>query len=155
PGLSCTCRAHGARGAGGRRGGCRRGAARECIRSGGARRTGTNRSAGPVRGYPEITLSIRPPRPCLLRVTVPRIGQHVDNGRAPRSQSRSNSSANVARPFRPGPEAIKRLGYFAKVLWAEDDRVCRHLTGIIYIASPFHAEALVVDDDVHHWEVEP
>src|SRR5262252_4009478 len=101
------------------------------------------------------TTSIGPPGASLLGVTIFRIGQHIHNGRSPGSQRRGNGPANVTGPFRPGPKAIKRLGYFTEVLRAEGDRVWRHLTSIINIATPFHTETLVVDDDVHYREVEP
>src|SRR5439155_23979075 len=104
------------------------------------------------RTYPPA-LSIGPPGPRPLRVTVLRVGQHIHNGRSPGSQGRRNGPTNVPGPFRPNPKAIKGLGDFAEVLRAEGERFCRNLTGIIYIAAPFHAETLVVDDDIHHREV--
>src|SRR5262249_43421762 len=99
--------------------------------------------------------SIGPPGPRPLGVTVLRVGQHIHNGRSPRSQGRSNGPTNVTGPFRPDSEAIKGLGYFAEVLRAEGDRVWRHLTDILHIATPFHPETLVVDNDIHYREVEP
>src|SRR6266446_8412588 len=99
--------------------------------------------------------SIGSPGPSTLGVTVLRVGQHIHNGRSPGSQGRRNGPTNVTGLFRPGPKAIKGLGYFAEVLRAEGDRVWGHLTDIINIAAPFHAETLVIDDDIHHREVEP
>src|SRR5215831_6728636 len=107
---------------------------------------GTARRAPPA-------LSVGPPGPRALGVAVLRVGQHIHNGRAPGSQGRSNGPTNVTGLLCPSPKAVKSLGDFAKILRAEGERFCRHLTGIVHIAAPFHAETLVVDDDVHHWEV--